>query len=67
MSRFRAVLVISVGVLGGGVLGFWYRETYWVEKKEREKIKMEEELKSLTELRKSKEALLMSLKQETTK
>ena len=59
--------MISVGVFGGGILGFWYRETYWVEKKEKEKRKMEEELKALSELRRRKEALLINLRNETTK
>ena len=67
MSKLRAVLMISVGVFGGGILGFWYRETYWVEKKEKEKRKMEEELKALSELRRRKEALLINLRNETTK
>lgn len=66
MSIFGRVVAISVGALGGGGLGFWYRETYWCTRKEIERQKLEEELKRLIELRRDKEMILTKLMNKTT-
>ena len=52
------VLAISIGVLGGGGLGFYYKEKYWARRKEREREKLEEELSGLIKERKTKEKMV---------
>jgi hypothetical protein len=58
MSVGGKVLVLSVGILGGGAIGFWYKETYWVKRRLAEYREMEETYKQLVQLRKEKESLL---------
>ena len=58
MSTFGRVMAISIGVLGGGGLGFYYRETYWTQKKLAECEELERELIMLRETRRMKEQQL---------
>ena len=58
MSTFGRVMAISIGVLGGGGLWFYYRETYWTRKKLLRCEELERELLALRETRREKESLL---------
>lgn len=58
MSTFGKVMAISVGVFVGGGIGFYLRETYFFRMKKEKCAKLEEELKELVHVRKSKEEAL---------
>ena len=58
MSTGGRVLALSIGILGGGGLGFWYKETHWVRKNEEKCKELEKELDRLVELRRKKEKQL---------
>ena len=51
-------LAIIIGGLGGGGLGFYYKETYWAKRKEAERKKLKEELHRLSQERVEKEKML---------
>ena len=58
MSTGGKVLAISIGVLGGGGLGFLYKETMWADKKEKQCKELRENLERLKQERTHKEKLL---------
>lgn len=55
-------MAICIGVLGGGGLGFYYKERYWAKKKAIVRDELEKELHRLREERMDKEKLLVSKK-----
>lgn len=57
-------LSIMVGALGGGCLGFYYKETYWVKRKEVQLQQLQEELTALHKERVKKEKMVAALKYE---
>ena len=58
MSVAGKVAAISIGVLGGGCVGFWYKETIWAKRKETEYRRLETEYGRLVKLRQERELLL---------
>lgn len=55
--RGRAIAII-VGVLGGGGLGFYYKEEYWAKRKEKEREELECQLQKLRKERIEKEEMI---------
>ena len=60
MSTFGKVMAISIGVFGGGGIGFYLRETYFFRVRRKKCAELEEELKELVYIRKAKEDALRS-------
>lgn len=58
MGTFGRVVAISCGVFLGGGIGFYLRENYSVRTKKEQHEQLEEEWKTLVEMRKEKEKLL---------
>ena len=64
MGILRRVMVISCGVLLGGGVGFYLKETYYVTLKQDRYNKLQEEWKELSDNRRTKEQKLSSIKQQ---
>lgn len=52
------MLVVSTGVLVGGSLGFYFKETYYVRRRTEKLREMEAEWQELVRIRKAKEDAL---------
>ena len=65
MGMLGKFVVISCGVFIGGGIGFYFKETYYVRLRRDKCYKLQEELKTLSDSRKSKEQQLESLRQGT--
>ena len=61
MGIFGKAMAISVGVVVGGGLGFYLKETYFLRMKEKRCAELEVELQELVRTRKSKEELLQTI------
>ena len=62
MGLFARAMAISFGILAGGAVGFYYRETYHAAAVENKCDKAEARLRELVRIRKSKEKRLEELK-----
>ena len=62
MGLFARAMAISFGILGGGAVGFYYRETYHAAVVENKCGKTETRLRELVRIRKSKEKRIQELK-----
>ena len=58
MGTVLKMLVVSTGVLVGGSLGFYFKETYYMRKRTEKLRQMEAEWQELVKTRKSKEDAL---------
>ena len=65
MGIFGKAMAISVGVVVGGGLGFYLKETYFLRVKEKRCAELEGELQELARTRKSKEELLKTRRNES--
>lgn len=54
MSIVGKTLAIIAGALIGGGLGFYWRETYWLDINQKRKLELEVQLKELAKSRKEK-------------
>ena len=60
MGVIGKTLAISIGVLAGGGLGFYWRETYMLKTSQEKKSRLEEQLNLLMKSRKEKEKMLQN-------
>lgn len=58
MSTLLKMLVVSTGVLVGGSLGFYFKETYYMRRRTEKLREMEAEWQELIRIRKAKEDAL---------
>lgn len=58
MGTLLKMLVVSTGVIVGGGLGFYFKETYYVRKRTEKLKEMESEWQELVRIRKAKEDAL---------
>ena len=65
MGMFGKAMAISVGVVVGGGLGFYLKETYFLRMKEKKCAQLEGELQELVRSRKIKEELLRTRRNES--
>ena len=63
MGVFARVMAVSFGVLGGGAVGFYYRETYHANFLENKCTEVEARFRELVRIRKSKEKRFRELKE----
>lgn len=60
MGVFGRAFAIAVGVLAGGGIGFYWRETYMLKASQDKRSALEEQLNTLKESRKEKENALQN-------
>lgn len=65
MGIFGKAMAISVGVVVGGGLGFYLKETYFLQMNEKRCAELEVELQELVRTRKRKEELLQTRRNES--
>ena len=65
MGIFGKAMAISVGVVVGGGLGFYLKETYFLRMKEKRCAELEVKLQELIRIRKRKEELLQTRRNES--
>ena len=58
MGTLGKFLALSVGVFGGGGLGFYLQENYYLKRNEEKRDELEKELNHLRNLRRTKEEKL---------
>lgn len=58
MGTLSKVLVLSAGVLGGGGLGLYLQEKYYLKKNQEKRDELEKELEMLRAMRRKKEERL---------
>ena len=62
MGVFGRATAITIGILIGGGIGFYWRETHLLKVNIEKRIKLEEQLKELTKSRTEKEKLMLNQK-----